>query len=1569
MIYIIHPQKDELLGYIDRQDYWDDSHQQSLEGEHVIQFKTYVNTVEGGLLVDRCRLLRQASTGGWQEFVAYQIAVRGDRFKQVIAIGAEQDLDGIKILEPGWRSGYTLEQYAIEALQGTGIQLDKVDYGSSKSRNFEKHLGAYSFLKRVAELYERELRFRVEVSGNRIIGRFVDLVERIGMDKRQEIVAGENMIGIERTVDSKRIVSALYCIGPEREDGTQLTAMVTDEDAFQRWNWQGQHIIDFYEPETDDMEMTLERLIVLGKSELKKRINSIVEYTIEAAVFEDDEVQLGDTLRIKDEGFVPPLYAESRAIFVKEPISGETYQKTYTVGEIKELKEEEVLQTFRQLQKRYGTRVIKALTAPPGARNVIWIQTETETGLDVAHTWSGMDWVSVTPVSPEQVGAEPKIPTGPIPPNPTISNKWVDTSGLLAELKMWNADTRNWDSVQGPPGADGVDGQDGIDGYTPVKGTDYFDGVDGQDGTDGTSSYVWIRYAQVSSGSGMVDSPTNAKYIGVATTQTAVAPADPAAYRWTLIKGTDGVPGEPGTDGKSSYLHIKYSDDGGATFTASNGEAVGDWIGTYVDFTSADSNSPSAYTWNKVKGEKGETGSQGLQGIQGPRGDQGIAGATGADGRTSYTHIAYSTSPTGSTGFSVSDPANKTYIGMYTDFTATDSTNPAVYKWTLIKGADGSQGIQGPTGASGQSPYLHLAYATNSTGTAGFDTVVSAGKTYIGTYTDFVSADSTDPAKYSWTLIKGEKGDTGTPGAQGIQGPVGPQGQTLYTWVKYADTPTTGMSDSPIGKTYIGLAYNKTTVTESSNYADYSWSLIKGADGAQGPTGTNGQTTYTWVKYADDAAGNGMNDLPDGKRFLGLAYNKTTTLESTNKVDYTWSPLYDNVIVGGRNLAFNSNFSTGDLSKWNNNGAVTFAKIDGRNTAKMGITAGIYQTMSTEETVYTYSFLAKALDSTTTANVGFLNVAGNARKVFNLTTSWAKYSHTTGVPVPVGQLLHIYSNGKTYHITDIKVEKGNVATDYTTAPEDVEKLMEDKAAAAEKNAKDFVVEYAGKKISRGPLPPTDPGEGDMWIDSSMGEDIWKRFNGIAWELAVYVTTDMISALGIDAGVIKFGTMAGATVLLGGANNENGVLIVNSSAGEPIAELNGDAGGFPFLSVGYIDAPNKVEYGNYTDEPLTYYVAPMQFNSYNEPSDENDGFGWNSSLRTIQEAIDRIPKFFDGTVRISLAYGQTFYEDIDISGFSGSGTLIIERSAETTRPTLRGSVNITNNNVRIEWRNVNVDATDDYAGFFIQNSCGLMADVSIIGASGNTGFAINVNTGGSFELYRIYMANVNTCIRASYGGYAYVSACTGSGATYGLQGFAGSIMGGGTAPTGGTSNTAASFGGQVTGSWSYPTPPVPPAPITKTVTTKWTANSDSGTWRTDYAAWDIYASANQVTQGSYAGNGAFRGAWFFGTGVASTLTGKTIRRIRIYMRREAGGTSATVAARIRPHTSASRPAGNVSIQTPSYNAGFSVGEGKWVTLPTSFHAGFTSGSYKGLSIDGTAYMKFIKSAVLEITYET
>jgi hypothetical protein len=158
-------------------------------------------------------------------------------------------------------------------------------------------------------------------------------------------------------------------------------------------------------------------------------------------------------------------------------------------------------------------------------------------------------------------------------------------------------------------------------------------------------------------------------------------------------QGPQGVKGTDGKNGTSSYFHIKYSNDGGKTFTANNGETVGIYIGTYVDNTEADSTSISKYTWQR------------LQGAQGPKGDRGIKGTDGTNGKTSYLHIAYANSADGKTGFDVSNSSGKLYIGQYTDFTSNDSTNPASYSWTKIKGEQGpqgKQGIQGNTGPQGK---------------------------------------------------------------------------------------------------------------------------------------------------------------------------------------------------------------------------------------------------------------------------------------------------------------------------------------------------------------------------------------------------------------------------------------------------------------------------------------------------------------------------------------------------------------------------------------------------------------------------------------------------------------------------------------------------------------------------------------------------------------------------------------------------------------------------------------------------------------------------------------------------
>ena len=314
------------------------------------------------------------------------------------------------------------------------------------------------------------------------------------------------------------------------------------------------------------------------------------------------------------------------------------------------------------------------------------------------------------------------------------------------------------------------------------------------------------------------------------------------------------------------------------------------------------------------QGEKGEQGEQGppgpqgapgLDGIQGPKGDQGIPGKDGVDGKTQYTHIAYANSADGSKDFSVSD-SNREYIGMYVDFTQNDSADPTKYAWSKIKGADGAIGTPGKPGADGKTPYLHIAYANSADGKTGFSTTDGTNKLYIGQYTDYTQADSTDATKYTWTKIKGEQGERGpqgVPGLQGIQGPKGeqgiqgpqgntgatgpqgPAGQSTYFHIKYSSVanPTSSSQMTETPSTYIGT-YVDFTQADSEDPKKYAWSRFQGVQGPQGTqgipgtNGANGKTSYLHIKYSNDG----------GKTFTGNSGEDVGTYIGTC-VDYNQS--------------------------------------------------------------------------------------------------------------------------------------------------------------------------------------------------------------------------------------------------------------------------------------------------------------------------------------------------------------------------------------------------------------------------------------------------------------------------------------------------------------------------------------------------------------------------------------------------------------------------------------------------------------------------------------------------------
>ena len=265
------------------------------------------------------------------------------------------------------------------------------------------------------------------------------------------------------------------------------------------------------------------------------------------------------------------------------------------------------------------------------------------------------------------------------------------------------------------------------------------------------------------------------------------------------------------------------------------------------------------------------------------------------------------------------DKENKTYTvtGLTADsgwvsIKAAYLNNLVVSKqFSLAKQYAGPQGIPG-VGIDGKTTYLHIQYAPVQNPTAA--QMSKTPNKYIGTYTDFSGIDSTDPSKYTWAKFEGD---------QGAQGPKGADGKSSYTWMKYATRPDgLDMSDNPdyvplldstgspildstgeqiytvTQATYIGIATNKDTATESTNPADYTWSRFRGVDGYDGKDGENGipgkdgkdgKTQYTHLAYANSADGQTDFSISDGNReYIGM-YVDFVEADSTDPTNYTWS--------------------------------------------------------------------------------------------------------------------------------------------------------------------------------------------------------------------------------------------------------------------------------------------------------------------------------------------------------------------------------------------------------------------------------------------------------------------------------------------------------------------------------------------------------------------------------------------------------------------------------------------------------------------------------------------------------
>ena len=261
--------------------------------------------------------------------------------------------------------------------------------------------------------------------------------------------------------------------------------------------------------------------------------------------------------------------------------------------------------------------------------------------------------------------------------------------------------------LQGPQGEQGIPGPTGETGATGATGPQ---GPAGKDGTNGKTSYFHIKYSPVENPTSSQMSEVPNTYIGTYVDYTEPDSTDPSKYTWYRFKGlqgeqgTQGIPGTNGADGKTSYLHIKYSNDGGKTFTSNSGETVGDYIGQCTDFNKDDPTTVGVYTWSKIKGDTGSKGDKGDTGATGPKGDTGATGPTGPQGPQG---LQGPTGPQGQTGAAGKD--GQTLYGTCDTAAGTAAKAVALASGTLSLKAGATVAVQFRYANTASSPTLNIA--------------------------------------------------------------------------------------------------------------------------------------------------------------------------------------------------------------------------------------------------------------------------------------------------------------------------------------------------------------------------------------------------------------------------------------------------------------------------------------------------------------------------------------------------------------------------------------------------------------------------------------------------------------------------------------------------------------------------------------------------------------------------------------------------------------------------------------------------------------------------------------------
>ncbi|OTY47270.1 peptidase S74 [Bacillus thuringiensis serovar pingluonsis] len=373
ILHVVDFKTDQIITAIQPKDYWDDiRHWEIKNNIDTLEFKTFDGTPHAISLQQQNLIVKEVRDGRLVPYVINNEVERdsSDRSITVHASGVWVQIAKDGYIMPQRIESKTVNEFIDMALVGMKWKRGITEYAGFHTMTIDEIIDPLTFLKKIASLFDLEIQYRVEVVGSQITGWYVDMIKKRGRETGKEVTLGKDLVGIRCIEHSRDICTAL--VGFVKGEGDNIITVekinrglpyITDSDAFQRWNEHGKHKFGFYTPETENQNMSPERLMTLMKTEFKKRMNSSVSYVVEAQsigrVFglAHELINEGDTIRIKDTGFTPKLYLEARVIAGDESFTDPTQDK-YMFGNYREITDqnEELRKIYNRILSSLGNK-------------------------------------------------------------------------------------------------------------------------------------------------------------------------------------------------------------------------------------------------------------------------------------------------------------------------------------------------------------------------------------------------------------------------------------------------------------------------------------------------------------------------------------------------------------------------------------------------------------------------------------------------------------------------------------------------------------------------------------------------------------------------------------------------------------------------------------------------------------------------------------------------------------------------------------------------------------------------------------------------------------------------------------------------------------------------------------------------------------------------------------------------------------------------------------------------------------------------------------------------------------